>query len=383
MKMVMKTKPSIYLSIAPHSDPADFSGEDHFFMARALELASEMVGLTAPNPSVGCVLVKNGKIISEGVTRAGGRPHGEQVALAGQVDAKGATAYVTLEPCAHQGETPACAGLLKQAGIKRLVVSLIDPDPRVKGEGLSMLKAAGVRVDVGLGSEEAYAINRGFFSRQQRGMPYVTLKIATSLDGKIATASGDSKWITGPEARQHAHHIRAINDALLTGAGTVLADDPYLTCRLSGEEHKSPIRIVLDSRLRTPLDSNLVRTAIDTPVWIYTAVESPDEAWQNSWVDLKTAMDTRNLRAIVEDIAKAGINNLMIEAGAALSSSFLKAGLVDELVWYRAPLVIGDYGLPAFKGLGVDRLGDAFGFIRTDIEAIADDTCEIYQRKES
>ncbi len=216
-------------------------------MRAALALARRGLGRVWPNPAVGCVLVRDDHVIGRGWTRAGGRPHAEAEALmrAGEA-ASGATAYITLEPCAHTGKTPPCAEALIGAGVKRAVIAVEDPDPRVSGKGIEMLKEAGMEVAIGIGEKEAKRLNAGFFSRITRGRPLITLKTATTLDGRIATGTGDSRWITGPGARRRGHMMRAMNDAVLTGIGTVLADDPSLTCRLPGLEDRSPVRIVVD-----------------------------------------------------------------------------------------------------------------------------------------
>ncbi len=244
-------------------------------MAVALRLARWSVGDTAENPPVGCVLVRDGRIVGRGRTARGGRPHAEAIAIlqAGSA-ARGSTAYVTLEPCAHHGKTPPCADALAAAGVLRVVAALRDPDPRVDGGGFESLARAGVTVDTGLGSDEAKAVAEGFLSRTVTGRPHVTLKLATSLDGRIATASGASRWITGPEARAHAHAMRARYDAILVGIGTAIADDPDLTCRAPGLAERSPLRVVLDGRLRLPTEGRLARTARSVRTLAVTAAPS-------------------------------------------------------------------------------------------------------------
>ncbi|MBX6375722.1 MAG: bifunctional diaminohydroxyphosphoribosylaminopyrimidine deaminase/5-amino-6-(5-phosphoribosylamino)uracil reductase RibD, partial [Acetobacteraceae bacterium] len=241
-------------------------------MRAALALARRGLGNAWPNPAVGCVLVRDGRVVGRGWTQPGGRPHAETEALrrAGPEGARGATAYVTLEPCSHHGRTPPCCDALIAAGVARVVVALQDPDSRVNGRGIARLRAAGIAVETGLCEAEARAINAGFIRRIHLGLPLVTLKLATTLDGRIATATGESRWITGPEARREAHALRARHDAVLVGSGTVLADDPDLTCRLPGMAKTPVLRVVADSRLRTPPAARLVATARQVPTWIVT-----------------------------------------------------------------------------------------------------------------
>jgi len=320
-------------------------------MGLALGLARRGLGRTAPNPSVGCVLVKDGVIVGWGWTQPGGRPHAEVEALTRAGDrAFGATAYVTLEPCAHWGKTGPCCDALIAAGVARVVAALRDPDPRVAGGGFARIEAAGIPVEVGLMADEARALNAGFLSRIVRGRPWTTLKLATSLDGRIATATGASRWITGPQARAHAHLLRARADAILVGAGTALADDPLLTCRLPGMADRSPIRVVLDRRLRLPLDSALVKSAREIPLWIVTAGESA--AHEAAGAILIRPPDPEPA-AILMELAARGITRLLIEGGGAVAASFLRADLIDELIWMRAPILIGGDGVPAFASLGV------------------------------
>src|SRR3546814_156950 len=238
-------------------------------MDMALDLARRGLGRVWPNPAVGCILVRDRRIVGRGWTQPGGRPHAETVALAQSgAAAQGATAYLTLEPCSHHGKTPPCADALVAAGIARAVVAVGDPDPRVNGNGLARLRKAGVTVELGLRSDEAAELNAGFFTRTLVGRPLVTLKLATTLDGRIAIHDGQSRWITGETARAWAHGLRARSDAIMVGSGTVLADDPQLTCRLPGLEDRSPVRIVVDSRLRIPLTARLFSTAREIPTWL-------------------------------------------------------------------------------------------------------------------
>src|SRR5438876_2801019 len=244
-------------------------------MRAALGLACRGLGRVWPNPAVGCVIAKEGRVVGRGWTQPGGRPHAETEALArAGTAANGATAYVTLEPCCHWGRTPPCADALIAAGLSRVVVALEDPDPRVVGGGLARLRAAGIAVETGLGAADAAEINAGFLQRLRLGRPLVTLKLATSLDGRIATTSGESRWITGPAARERAHLLRATHDAILVGTDTVIADNPELTCRLPGLDAHSPVRVVIDRHLRIPLDARVFAAARQTPCWVVT----PDAA---------------------------------------------------------------------------------------------------------
>src|SRR5579872_6272521 len=240
-------------------------------MRASLGLARRGLGNTWPNPAVGCVLVREGRVVGRGWTQAGGRPHAEAEALAraGRA-ARGATAYVTLEPCSHHGKTPPCAEALIAAGIARVVAAIEDPDPRVSGRGIARLKEAGITVETGPCADEAVELNAGFLCRVKHGRPLVTLKLATSLDGRIATASGESRWITGAAARERAHLLRATQDAVLVGTGTALADDPQLTCRLPGLEDRSPVRVVIDRNLRLPATLRLFSEARPVPTWLVT-----------------------------------------------------------------------------------------------------------------
>ncbi len=365
--------------------------DDTNFMKIALGLAARGQGIVWPNPAVGCVLVRpdlgrNGQVVGRGWTQPGGRPHAETEALsrAGEM-ARGATAYVTLEPCAHQGETPSCAEALAAAGVKRAVVALGDPDPRTNGGGLEKLRQAGVEVFSGVLEEEAAQLCAGYLTRIREGRPLVTLKVATTLDGKIATRAGHSQWITGPGARRRGHLMRAQNDGIMVGAGTVAADDPDLTCRLPGLGNRSPVRIVADGRLRTPLTSKLVQKADKFLTWIIAmpgAEPSRLEALAQAGVEVIEVSpdDTGNpdLIAALKMLGERGMTSLLVEGGSRLASSLLLAGLVDRIAWFRAPRVMGGEGVPVVAALGLDNLGDAPDFKRVDVTTIGDDILETY-----
>ena len=358
-------------------------------MRAALALAARGLGRTWPNPAVGCVLVRDGRVVGRGWTQPGGRPHAETEALARAGNAaRGATAYVSLEPCAHTGKTPPCADALIAAGIARVVAAVEDPDPRVSGRGLAMLRAAGIRVDVGPCAEEAAELNAGFFLRIKQGRPLVSLKLATSLDGRIATRTGDSRWITGEAARRRGHGLRAAHDAILVGTGTALADDPELTCRLPGLGERSPVRVVLDRRLRLPATAKLLATAHAVPTWVITADAGDPvrrQALEGMGVQVIQApadSDGRlSLSAGLRALGDRGITRLLVEGGSTLSASLLRQDLVDRLYWFRAAAVIGGDGVAAAASLGVERLVDAKLFARIETETLGADMLETYRRR--
>jgi diaminohydroxyphosphoribosylaminopyrimidine deaminase / 5-amino-6-(5-phosphoribosylamino)uracil reductase len=356
-------------------------------MRAALALAARGLGRTWPNPAVGCVLVRDGIVVGRGWTQPGGRPHAETEALgrAGEA-ARGATAYVSLEPCAHAGKTPPCADALIAAGVRRVVAAVEDPDPRVSGQGLARLRGANIAVVTSLCAAEAAELNAGFFTRIKQGRPLVSLKLATSLDGRIATRAGDSKWITGEAARRRAHLLRTTHDAILVGTGTALADDPELTCRLPGLTERSPVRVALDRALRLPAISKLLATTRDVPTWIVTAAGG-DAARRGvlqqtgaELIDVPTASGHLDLRATLSALGARGITRLLVEGGGTLSASFLQQDLVDRVYWFRAPAVIGGDGLPAAQAFGVERLADAKRFERIDTEIVGTDVVETFRR---
>ncbi|MCF4164476.1 bifunctional diaminohydroxyphosphoribosylaminopyrimidine deaminase/5-amino-6-(5-phosphoribosylamino)uracil reductase RibD [Zavarzinia compransoris] len=363
-----------------------FSEVDRRHMTAALTLARRGLGAVAPNPAVGCVLVREGRVVGRGWTQAGGRPHAETEALArAGVAAKGATAYVTLEPCSHHGKTGPCADALVKAGVARVVIATIDPDPRVSGRGVAMLEAAGVRVDVGCLECEAQAVNAGFFGRLD-GRPTVTLKLATSLDGKIATRTGDSQWITGEVARARSHLLRAEHDAVMVGVGTAIADNPQLTCRLPGLSGRSPVRVVADGRLRLPLTHILVRTARDVPTILFTNQGNPSERRQ---AYVKAGVEVIELTGdglgrpdpakAMKCLADRGITRVMVEGGGQLAASMVHADLVDRVYWFRGSCVIGEEGRPAVAALGLDKLAKAPTYALDAVERLGDDLLEIYR----
>lgn len=338
-------------------------------MGTALALAERTRGRTAPNPGVGCVIVRESRVVGRGWTQAGGRPHAEAVALAqAGAAARGAVAYVTLEPCAHTSPRgPACADLLADAGVAAVVVALGDPDPRTDGKGLARLRAAGAVVRVGTRGDEARRSMAGFLTRRRSGRPQVTLKLATSLDGGIALASGESRWITGAEARAHAHLERSRHEAILVGRATWEADAPRLDVRLAGLEARSPVRVVLSSTpLRHPDASRDLPVADDDA----RAAEDPDVRQDDGFVRLSSPAD----------IATLSGDHLLVEGGAQTAAAFLRADLVDRLLLYRAPILIGG-GVPALGDLGLTTLTGAHGrWMLTDARALGSDRVEVYER---
>ncbi len=334
---------------------------DIHYMKMALGLARRGLGTTWPNPSVGCVVVdRQGHIVGRGHTGEGGRPHGETIALscAGKA-AEGAVAYVTLEPCAHHGETPPCATSLIKAGVARVVVATGDPDWRVSGKGLALLKKTGILVDFGVCQSEANQLNQGFFNKTSEGRPMVTVKIASSQDGMIA---GADKWITGPESRQRGHLLRANHDAILVGIGTVLTDNPSLDCRLPGLRSCSPVRVVVDSQLRIPEGCKLVETAKKIPTWVITTVNSGEKFDALKSLDVKLISCGANQQArvdmtkMMERLGQEGITRLLSEGGAEVNASLIEASLIDRLYWFRSPDVIGKGGLPALASIELNEL---------------------------
>lgn len=359
-------------------------------MLTALSLARRGLGIVWPNPAVGCVIVREdqqGRIVGRGWTQPSGRPHAETEALkrAGHL-AKGGTAYVSLEPCSHYGETGPCTEALIDAGIRRVVVAASDPDPRVSGSGIARLRDAGLDVLTDVCREEGTLLNRGFFLRITQGRPLITLKMATSLDGKIATHLRDSRWISGPESRAHAHRLRAEHDAVLIGSETAIADDPELTCRLPGLEPHTPIRIVLDSRLRIDPESKLVQSAWVFPLWIVTTAGQDQDALEvlqkagAEVIELPPAANGRpDIGDVVKTLAARGLTRVLVEGGGGVAGSFIEAGLVDDIVWFRAPKLIGGDGIPALAAIGTERVADAPAFILVDTFKAGDDLMETYR----
>jgi diaminohydroxyphosphoribosylaminopyrimidine deaminase / 5-amino-6-(5-phosphoribosylamino)uracil reductase len=362
--------------------------DDTAHMRAAIALARRGLGEVWPNPAVGCVVVKEGRVVGRGWTQPGGRPHGETEALARSgAAARGATAYVSLEPCCHWGKTPPCTDALIAAGVARVVVPIEDPDPRVSGQGIARLRDAGIVVETGLCATEAAELNAGFLMRMREGRPLVTLKLATTLDGQIATHSGESRWITGPLARERAHLLRAFHDGVMVGGNTALRDDPLLTCRLPGLEHRSPVRLVVDSRLRVPLTARIVAEARQVPTWFFTLRHGDkirQEAFRACGVELiEVAADEGagiDMGAAFRALGARGLTRILVEGGSLLAASLLRHGLVDRLAWFRASRLIGGDGVPAIAPFGLEALAAAPGFARTAIDELGDDVLETYRR---
>ncbi len=339
-----------------------------------------------PNPAVGCIVTRGGAVVGRGWTQPGGRPHAETEALrrAG-TKARGACAYVTLEPCNHRGVTPPCAQAMLEAGIVRVVGACQDPDPRTAGGGYARLRQAGIEVVTGILRAEAEALNAGFVARIRDGRPLVTLKIAATLDGRIAAKGGRSKWITGPEARARGHLLRAGHDAIMVGIGTALADAPSLTCRIAGLEDRSPVRIVVDSALRLPLDSVLAATAREIPTWIVTVSDaSKHRAFTALGVEVISVAPDSNGRvdigAALRALGARGLTRLLVEGGGTLAGALLRADLVDRLVWFRSNGVMGGDGIPAVADYGVSDPNQMTRFAQIARIALGGDSMEQFER---
>ena len=362
---------------------------DHRFMQLALSLGRRGQGRTWPNPAVGAVVVKDGIIVGRGWTQPGGRPHAEPEALgrAGEA-ARGATLYVTLEPCSHFGRSPPCADAVITAGIARVVSAIEDPNPEVGGQGHARLRAAGITVDVGLCADEAARDHAGHFRRIRDKRPHVILKLAVSADDKIGAAGPRPVAITGDIAKTWVHLLRAQCDAILVGIGTVLADDPLLTCRLPGMEARSPVRVVLDRALRMPGTSRLAHSARQTPLWVMTSdmAEAPAAmklgaaGAQVMRVTATTTPPGLDLLAVLHALSEKGITRLMVEGGARVASSFLSAGLVDEIWLLRGPEPVGADGIPALGALPLAAITQSQAFRVRASETLGRDTLTIYER---
>jgi len=358
-------------------------------MSLALALGRRGLGNTWPNPAVGAVIVREERgapvIVGRGWTQSGGRPHAEVEALrrAGGA-ARGATMYVTLEPCSHHGKSPPCADAIIAAGVARVVSALEDPNPEVAGQGHARLRAAGIAVEVGLGSQEARRAHAGHIRRVVDGRPHVTLKLALSADGKVGAAGRRPVAITGEAVRAQVHRMRAMNDAILIGIGTALADDPQLTCRLPGLEKQSPVRVVLDTDLRLPPGGALATSARETPVWVVTAAEASGDAARVLYAQGAELLHAParagrlDLAAVVRLLAARGITRLMVEGGPTVAASFVAADLVDEAVLFWSTKVLGPDGIDALEGLRLDAL--TVRLIPLGREPVGDDSVEFFAR---
>lgn len=363
-------------------DVPSFNANDENFMRRALQLAAQAIGRTSPNPLVGCVIVKDNEIIGEGFHHQAGTPHAEVHALrqAGK-KAEGATAYVSLEPCSHFGRTPPCANALIKAGIQRVVIALQDPNPRVSGGGINRLREAGIQVEVGLYASEAEKLNRPFLKAIQTGLPYLVYKVASTLDGKIATETGDSRWISNEASRCYAHELRNQLDVILVGSETVLKDNPALTCRLPGG--RDPVRVIIDGSLKVPLEAQVLSPISSAPCIIATSqAASQDklerlkklpnvEIWQYStprYVPLKKLMI---------DLVTRGWNSVLLEGGGGLAGALFQSELVDEVEFFLAPKLIGGKGPSPLSGLKIDKMAEALSL---EIEEVSLDTGDLRVR---
>ncbi|WP_411835030.1 bifunctional diaminohydroxyphosphoribosylaminopyrimidine deaminase/5-amino-6-(5-phosphoribosylamino)uracil reductase RibD [Pseudoxanthomonas mexicana] len=343
-------------------------------MAHALRLAERGAYTTRPNPMVGCVIARDGEMVGEGWHRRAGEPHAEVLALqAAGERARGATAYVTLEPCAHTGRTGPCADALIAAGVARVVAAMRDPFPHVDGAGFDRLRAAGIAVQSGLMEAQARRLNRGFISRIERGRPWLRIKLATSLDGRTAMADGESKWISGEAARRDVQHWRACAGAILTGAGTVLADDPSLTVRLGDDTpFVPPLRVVLDPGLAT-VARGKVREGEAPTLYVHDAQAKPPREIDAQRVVAPVVGGRFDLLAVLELLAARDINEVQVEAGATLAGAFVAAGLADEILLYVAPVLLGDRARPLFAGLGIEAMAQRAHLRVVDARAIGED----------
>lgn len=345
------------------------------YMQRALALARRGMFSAAPNPRVGCVIVKDGRIIGEGFHERAGEPHAEVHALrqAGE-GARGARVYVTLEPCAHTGRTPPCADALIAAGVGEVIVACTDPNPQVAGQGVARLQAAGIVVRVGVCESEARHLNRAFFHRMLTGKPFVTLKLAASMDGRTALSNGESRWITGEAAREDVHFHRLAADAVVAGTGSVIGDNARLTARYATDlAQNPPLRVVIDSALRTPADAAVF--ADPSPVWLATTQEAADAPYpaQARIVRLPAKAGKVDLAALLHELGKAQINHVFVEAGAALAGAFVQADLADEILLYLAPTFLGGDARPLLALPPLARLADKKRFVIADSRAVGED----------
>jgi diaminohydroxyphosphoribosylaminopyrimidine deaminase/5-amino-6-(5-phosphoribosylamino)uracil reductase len=374
--------PPVSTALDGYSSPGEVITEaDRAFMRMALEEAERARGQTHPNPCVGCVIVRDGQVLARGFHTRAGQPHAEVEAIrnAGEVSLQGATFYVTLEPCSHHGRTPPCADALVKAGAARVVSGMVDPNPLVSGRGLQRLKDAGISVVTGVLQEECRALNESFVVAVTLGRPWVTLKAAVSLDGRVATRTGESQWISGEASRAEVHRMRADHDAILVGSGTLRADNPRLTARIPGENPRQPHRYAIDTRLEVPDEAALLEPG-GPPVTLICALGAASEraaALRSRGVDVVElpAVEGRiPVTSVLALLMQRGQIRLLVEGGAELAGAFVDAGCVDRLVLFVAPLLLGGREAPAaLGGLGVGRLTDALRARRTRVQALGDD----------
>lgn len=365
--------------------PSTAQADDERFMRLALALGRRNLGHTWPNPAVGAVIVKDGVILARGWTQDGGRPHAEVEALRrAKKAAQGASMYVSLEPCSHQGKTPPCADAIIRAGIARVVSAMEDPNPEVAGQGHARLRAKGVTVDVGVGAAEAKRLHAGHVKRITHGRPYVTLKLAISADGKVGLSGRRQTAITGEATRERMFQVRAASDAILVGIGTVLADDPQLTCRLPGMFERSPVRVVLDTKLRVPLATSVIATVRETPTWVFTSQQASaiaEEILQQKGCKVFRVREDDgrlDLEQVLKSLAQEGITRLLVEGGPIVASSFVEANAVDEAILLHGEKVIGDSGIGPLEGMPLEALTGRLTF-RTG-EKLGADRIEYFVR---
>lgn len=359
--------------------------DDARFMALALALGRRGQGNTWPNPAVGAVIVKDGVIVGRGWTQPGGRPHAEVEALRhAKKSAQGATMYVTLEPCSHQGQSPPCADAIVRAGIARVVSAIEDPNPEVAGKGHEKLRAKGIAVDVGLGADDARRAHAGHFARVQKARPFVTLKLALSEDGKAGLAGRKPIALTGEAARNRVFQMRGQSDAILVGIGTVLSDNPQLNCRLPGMLERSPVRVVLDATLKLPMSTSVVATTSATPTWVFTSRKPSsiaEEILQQKGCKVFRVGDANgmlDLDEVLKILTEQGITRLMVEGGPKIAASFVGGDLIDEVVLLRAEKTIGADGIDALEGMPLGALTE--GLQSRGTERLGADTLEIFER---
>lgn len=365
------------------------SASDAGWMRTALGLARRGLGRVWPNPAVGCVIVAGNEVVGRGRTADGGRPHAEAAALAeAGARARGATAYVTLEPCVREGRAGPCTDALIASGVARVVIAIEDPNSRVSGAGLAALRAAGIEVEVGCLAADATALNRGFLRRVSTGRPMLTLKLAASLDGRIATGTGESRWITGPRARTEVHLLRAQSDAILVGAGTVRSDNPRLDVRELGMGDRSPVRVVVSGALSLPRDGHLAATASTAPLWLFHDIEA-DEGRRKAWSELGAELieipfqadGQLDLSAMMQRLGDRGITRVLCEGGGRLAAALIEDDLVDELVCYTAGLTLGASAVPAVGDLDITALQLAPRFSLMDVVVVGPDMRSRWQRR--
>jgi diaminohydroxyphosphoribosylaminopyrimidine deaminase / 5-amino-6-(5-phosphoribosylamino)uracil reductase len=358
------------------TSPPDLE-RDSRLMEEAIALAESALGFTTPNPAVGCVIVAGDHIVGRGATAVGGRPHAETIALAkAGAQARGATAYVSLEPCAHYGQTPPCANALVEAGIARVVIGCGDPFPKVRGKGIAILRKAGIAVTLGVMEEESRRTNEGFFIRVETGRPMVTLKLAMTLDGRIATSSGDSKWISGEESRALVHRWRRYSDAVMVGAGTVIADNPRLTCREEGG--RDPYRVIIDAKLRSDPRSRVftqksaASTILVTSPAKYRIAQQRYGSAHTEVLAMKVIDGEIVLAPLLKEFGQRGWNRIMLEGGAHLAASAMRQHAMDRIAFFVAPKLLGG-GLAAIEGFGLEKMRQAIRLAEMEVWQVGED----------